>query len=177
VGQRTTFLEALDAGRAAIARAAEAGCSGAAMRTMLGVVACITLWSKTEDRIALAQIAQAVGLNGPASKQQVGRHLRELHRAGAIVYEPGRGEGHYGRIRLPEVVRTAPLLGSRSSANRPQEVVRTAHRSSANGATIQGVSQEGNPPKGARAARRAASDGSAYAGHPGGVLHPDDWGV
>jgi hypothetical protein len=157
MGERARFVDANAAGRAAIDSAVAAKCSAAALRTLLGVIKLITLYSRTEDRLPLGQIAAAIGLDGPAGERQVGRHLLELHRVGAVRYEPARGRRQVGSVGLPKVAPTAPLIEQESGVIRATyttqrwrgsdtKVARITPKTGANGSTSQGFNPSNSRP-------------------------------
>ena len=98
---RVSFAEAGATARAVLLRATRATppLSAGEWRVLSAVVALVLTYSRLEDHLRPAQVAQCAGV----SLRWVQRLLPRLASRELLIYEPGRGQGRVSVIRFPKV--------------------------------------------------------------------------
>jgi hypothetical protein len=106
--------------RQAIERALEGGAGSAQMAVLLGVVYWLSTFSRADDTVSLARVAQSAGIwSGELTtcpkwaRDRVGKHLKALSRMGAVIYNHG---GQAGGSKVSSI--SLPALDEGSVLNR-----------------------------------------------------------
>ena len=94
MGERVKFRVALDAARQATERVLRNSVTPRQLRVFLAVLDFTAHWSKLEENVKLARIAELAGVEGQDVRERdkrVAEDLRRLAAIGAIVYRAGSG--------------------------------------------------------------------------------------
>jgi hypothetical protein len=114
-------------------------------RVLGDVIARTALYSKLDDYVYTDQIAESTGMH----VQNVRQRLRDLHRAGIIVYRSGGGRGHKSYIALREKGEptVAPLWARGWEADFDEKVSPFAPLSPHKGEPLRALLPRRNPEK------------------------------
>lgn len=131
-GERVAYREAGNAMREALRRARGAGLSPTDRNVLDAVLALTVSYSKLEDEISPATIAEEAG----CSLRQARRSLRKLDDLGIVVYVPGLGRGRTSVVGLP--VEGADQAAKREPARAPLSAEKSGQPDSPLSATVKG---------------------------------------
>ena len=142
-------------------------------KVLADVIARTALYSKLEDYVYTAEIAESTSMQ----IQNVRQRLRQLHRAGIIVYISGGGRGHKSYVALPEKDEPmeAPLSAGERGADFDEKVSRFDPISAHKGEPLQALLPRRDPEKifETRAPARMRARGICDECEVGGGLHAD----
>jgi hypothetical protein len=106
-GERVQYVEAAQAGRAAIARAWDARLSSIEWKVFAAVLGLVTLYSRTSDSIGSRQLAELVyGVEESSGYQRdrCQRALVSLHEKSVLTVETGRGRFNRSLVSIQSVM-------------------------------------------------------------------------